>query len=82
MRQQKQCSPKISLGDFCRLTVDRQRFYALLVADRQRRGMPITTEDAQIAAIALTTNLTLVTRNTKDFVEIEGLKLVNPWESD
>jgi predicted nucleic acid-binding protein len=56
--------------------------YARLVADRQRLGKPITSEDAQIAAIALTANLTLVTRNTKDFVEINGLKLVNPWESD
>ena len=56
--------------------------YARIVAERQRLGKPITTEDAQIAAIALTANLTLVTRNTKDFVEIEGLKLVNPWGSD
>jgi len=56
--------------------------YARLVADRQRLGKPITTEDAQIAAIALIANLTLVTRNTKDFLEINGLKLVNPWESD
>jgi predicted nucleic acid-binding protein len=29
---------------------------------------------------ALEHNLTLVTRNTKDFVGIEGLKLLNPWE--
>ncbi|TNJ38874.1 type II toxin-antitoxin system VapC family toxin [Chlorobaculum thiosulfatiphilum] len=56
--------------------------YAQIVANRQRLGKPITTEDAQIAAIALTANHTLVTRNTKDFVEINGLKLVNPWESD
>lgn len=53
--------------------------YARLVADRQRLGKPITTEDAQIAAVALSANLTLLTRNTKDFVDIEGLKLVNPW---
>jgi hypothetical protein len=25
-------------------------------------------------------NLELVTRNTKDFVGIEGLKLNNPWQ--
>lgn len=53
--------------------------YARIVADRQRLGKPITTEDAQIAAVALSANLTLLTRNTKDFVDIEGLKLVNPW---
>ena len=40
----------------------------------------MSTEDAQIAAIALTHDLTLVTRNTKDFMGIEGLMLVNPWD--
>jgi len=30
-------------------------------------GKPVSTEDAQIAAIAVTNNLVLVTRNTKDF---------------
>ena len=34
--------------------------------------------DSQIAACALVHNLTLVTRNAKDF-EFEGLSVVNPW---
>ena len=55
------------------------RNYALIVADRTRRGLPISTEDAQIAAIALAAGLTVVTRNTKDFENIDGLKLANPW---
>ena len=55
--------------------------YAELVAHRKRIGKPLCTEDAQIAAIAVTENLTLVTRNIKDFTEIEGLKLINPWET-
>jgi len=38
-------------------------------------------EDAQIAAIARAGGLTLATRNTKDFRDIEGLTLVNPWEA-
>jgi toxin FitB len=54
--------------------------YAEVVSLRRGTGKPISTEDAQIAAIALTHNLTLVTRNTKDFMAIEGLMLVNPWE--
>lgn len=54
--------------------------YALVRSQRQRAGRPITTEDAQIAAMALATNLTLVTRNTKDFEDIEGLKVINPWQ--
>ena len=35
---------------------------------------------AEIAAIAGTADLTLATRNTKDFLNISGLELVNPWE--
>jgi len=47
---------------------------------RQLAGRPIDTADAQIAAIALATGLTLVTRNTKDFASIEDLTVVNPWQ--
>jgi predicted nucleic acid-binding protein len=55
--------------------------YALIVAARTRLGLPISTEDAQIAAITLANALTLVTRNTKDFQSIDGLTQVNPWVS-
>lgn len=53
--------------------------YASVVANRRRSGFSITTEDAQIAAIALSRKLPLATRNTKDFLHIEGLLLHNPW---
>jgi predicted nucleic acid-binding protein len=53
--------------------------YATVVASRQRLGFSMTTEDAQIAAIALSHNLPLATRNTKDFLHIDGLMLYNPW---
>ena len=56
--------------------------YAKIVASRSRQGRPITVEDAQIAAIALTADLALATQNTKDFIGIEGLKLINPWQAD
>jgi toxin FitB len=39
------------------------------------------TADAQITAIALASNTTLVIRNTKDFEGIDGLAVVNPWLS-
>ena len=55
--------------------------YAVLVAARTRHGLPISTEDAQIAAIALTAGLTVATRNTKDFENIQGLTLANPWQA-
>lgn len=40
---------------------------------------PQSYRDAFIAATALVHGLTLVTRNTKDFVAT-GVKLINPWE--
>ncbi len=54
--------------------------YALLVARRTLRGHAISTEDGQIAAIALSHGLPLATRNGKDFNGIAGLTLLNPWE--
>lgn len=49
---------------------------ALVRAQRVRSGRPITTEDAQIAAIALANRLPLVTRNTKDFECIDQLTVI------
>ena len=37
--------------------------------------------DSLLAATALTRDLILVTRNTKDFTGISELKILNPWES-
>ncbi len=53
--------------------------YAQLVAHRQKSGRPISVEDAQVSAIALTHGMKLATRNTKDFASIENLELINPW---
>ncbi|MBC6492659.1 type II toxin-antitoxin system VapC family toxin [Flavihumibacter stibioxidans] len=36
--------------------------------------------DAVIAATALVYDLILITRNTSDFKNINGLKMINPWE--
>lgn len=53
--------------------------YAVLVAARTRKGLPVSTEDGQIAATALAHGLPLATRNGKDFVGIAGLDIVDPW---
>ena len=53
--------------------------YAMIVSERVKNGRPISVEDAQIAAISKTANLTLATRNVKDFDHIDGLELINPW---
>ncbi len=55
--------------------------YAVIVANRARLGKPIAVEDAQIAAIARSNELSLATRNVKDFAGIEDLVIVNPWQS-
>ncbi|EEB74407.2 Hypothetical protein TAM4_1774 [Thermococcus sp. AM4] len=50
------------------------------VAIELRRKVSIKLPDAVIAATALVHNLTLVTRNVKDFEKIEGLRIYNPFE--
>ncbi|WP_425571141.1 PIN domain-containing protein [Olivibacter ginsenosidimutans] len=44
-----------------------------------RRRYSIKLPDAIIAATAISHKLTLITRNTKDFSAIKGLKSVNPF---
>ena len=53
--------------------------YAVLVAARTAQRRPISTEDGQIAAIALSRGLVLATRNGRDFEGIAGLTVQNPW---
>ncbi len=47
-------------------------------AGRLRRGNAIRLPDALIAATALEHRLTLVTRNSRDFASVRGLKLRTP----
>lgn len=53
--------------------------YACLTAQRFAIGKPILMADAQITSIALQYDFTLVTRNIKDFIQIDNLKLINPF---
>ncbi len=53
--------------------------YGQLAAQQHARGRTCSVEDAMIAAVAITNEMLLVTRNTKDFEGIAGLALVNPW---
>jgi len=50
-----------------------------LMGDGDRAGRTPAAADAQIAAVAVHHDLTLVTRNTKDFEHL-GVKLLNPWD--
>ena len=49
-----------------------------IMGDGDRAGRPKPMADAQIAAIALAHDLTLVTRNHEDFAGM-GVGLLNPW---
>lgn len=53
--------------------------YAEIVASRERSGKPISMADAQIAAICRQHDLSLGTRNTKDFADT-GIRVFNPWD--
>jgi len=55
------------------------RYYADVVVHREKAGQPISTADAQIAAICLAHNATCATRNVKDFAHT-GVQLFNPWD--
>ena len=55
--------------------------YAAVVSERRRAGLAISTEDAQIAAIAMTHGYPLATRNARDFLHIDGLNLLKPWQN-
>jgi hypothetical protein len=55
------------------------RCYGQIASNRRQRGQPISTADAQIAAIASVHHGVLATRNTSDFLEC-GLQLLNPWD--
>jgi predicted nucleic acid-binding protein len=52
--------------------------WAVLSAERQRKGKPLAQFDGLIAATALEHGLTLVTRDVDDFREL-GVTLFNPW---
>jgi tRNA(fMet)-specific endonuclease VapC len=52
--------------------------WANVRAHRQSIGRPISAQDAWIAATALRHDLSLVTHNTKDFLEVPNLHLITP----
>jgi len=59
-------------------TVEAANQYGELRAARRAIGRPMSTLDAQIAAIAVVNQCSLVTRNTADFEHCE-LTLINPF---
>ena len=58
------------------LTAER---WGLLAGESQLKGTPLTVADGLIAATAIEYDLTLATRNIRDFAGL-GVRLFNPWE--
>ena len=54
------------------------REYADIAASRRSAGRPIAPADCQIAAIARSRNMTVATRNVRDFENI-GVDIIDPW---
>ena len=57
---------------------DAARAYADIAAMRRSTGHPIAPIDCQIAAIARSRDMTVATRNVRDFKDID-IEIVNPW---
>lgn len=54
--------------------------WRMLMEVGRRSGRTFSQPDLLLAATALEHNLTLITRNIKDFTSIPDLKVSNPWE--
>lgn len=61
------------------LVIELERPIKLKTADI-RKHHKIKLPDAIIAATAFIYNLTLITRNIKDFENVQGIIVLNPWE--
>lgn len=74
-------------GTVAEIGVDRIEVFSATAAysygevcwERRRKGRPIETADAMIAAICIDQGAALATRNTDDFDEL-GLTLIDPWK--
>ncbi|WPD23318.1 MAG: type II toxin-antitoxin system VapC family toxin [Candidatus Electrothrix scaldis] len=53
--------------------------YAAVIANTRAKGETMSVEDAMIAAVALSYDFTLATRDIKDFNGIDDISLINPF---
>lgn len=58
-------------------TLDAAKKAAKIRSNLQKQGTPIDAYDIQIAAIAISLNMSLLTNNTREFERVKGLKLEN-----
>ena len=65
-------------GRILSLDLDMLLEWGLISSAAESRGKPAPVIDALLAVTAITRNLTLVTRNVKDFASFP-VKVLNPW---
>ncbi|MGQ0664494.1 MAG: PIN domain-containing protein [Pseudomonadota bacterium] len=70
--------PKVFEDRVLALDVEAARIWGRNLASMQRRGLSLATADLKIAAIAIRSGLTAVTRNERD-LRRAGAKVMNPW---
>jgi predicted nucleic acid-binding protein len=66
-------------GRILDVNLDIAERWGLMAAKAKMAGAPFAVIDGLMAATALHHNLTLVTRNTKDF-QVAGINTLNPWQ--
>jgi len=54
--------------------------WGALAAESKKQGKALSVIDGLIAATAIERQLSLITRNTRDFAGL-GLTLINPWDA-
>ena len=54
------------------------RTYGDIAALRRSAGRPVAVADCQIAAIAVSRGMAVVTRNVRDFRDM-GIPIIDPW---
>jgi len=67
------------LNDFTVIYADEElcRLWAKIKSDAYRKGRPIETADAWVAAVALMFDIPLVTNNRKHFENVGNLKIIS-----
>lgn len=77
--EKKRSQLESTLRNFVVIPYDHEiaKRYGVIAAERKRKGRPITSNDAWIAACAVKHGVPLVTHNAKDFENISGLSVVS-----
>ena len=79
-KRRKQLEDFTSLVKVLPFRTEEARSAASIRVDLEKKGRPIGPYDILIAAVAMTNQFILVTRNTAEFSRIKGLRLENWYE--